>query len=82
MSLLVGVGGGGGGGLGSARVCGNGVLVCPELKPLITLNNRLRLCLPRVRAKIISANISWKEGRKEGRKEWRKREESNYKFIL
>ena len=69
MSLLVGVGGGGGGveGLGSARVCGNGVLVCPELKPLITLNNRLRLCLPRVRAKIISANISWNEGRKEGK---------------
>ena len=56
-------------GLGSARVCGNGVLVCPGLKPLITLNNRLRLCLPRVRAKIISANISWMEGRKEGRKE-------------
>ena len=68
MSLLVGVGGGGGvEGLGSARVCGNGVLVCPELKPLITLNNRLRLCLPRVRAKIISANISWNEGRKEGK---------------
>ena len=43
--------------------------MCPGLKPLITLNNRLRLCLPRVRAKIISANISWKEGRKEGRKE-------------
>ena len=69
-------------GLGSARVYGNGVLVCPGLKPLITLNNRLRLCLPRVRAKIISANISWTEGRKEGRKEWRKREESNFKFIL
>ena len=41
--------------------------MCPGLKPLITLNNRLRLCLPRVRAKIISANISWKEGRKEGK---------------
>ena len=46
--------------------------MCPGLKPLITLNNRLRLCLPRVRAKIISANISWKEGGKEGRKEGRK----------
>ena len=60
--------GGGGEGLGSARVCGNGVFVCPGLKPLIRLNNQLRslsLCLPRVRAKIISASISWKEGRKE-----------------
>ena len=40
--------------------------MCPGLKPLITLNNRVRLCLPRVRAKIISANISWKEGKNGG----------------
>ena len=74
----MGVGGGWWGqGLGSARVYGNGVLVCPGLKPLITLNNRLRLCLPRVRAKIISANISWKEGRKEG-----KNGESGRKVII
>ena len=44
MSFLVGGLGRGGGreGLGSARVYVNGVLVCPGLKPLIRLNNRLR----------------------------------------
>ena len=45
MSFLVGGWWGGGGvvvGLGSARVCDNGVSVCPGLKPLIRLINRLR----------------------------------------
>ena len=42
--------------------------MCPGVKHLIRFNNKLRsssLCLCRVCAKIISAGISWKEGRKE-----------------
>ena len=67
-------------GLGSARLGGNGVLVCPGVKHLIRFSNQLgssSLCLCRVRAKIISAGISWKEGRKEGR-----REGKNCNFVL
>ena len=46
--------------------------MCPGVKHLIRFNNKLRsssLCLCRVCAKIISAGISWKEGRKERREE-------------
>ena len=51
--------------------------MCPGVKHLIRFNNKLRsssLCLCRVCAKIISAGISWKEGRKEGKKGGRGKE--------